>query len=202
MMNYSRLEKRIIRETMNTFRIYGIKYALIDTIASALHISKRTLYEHFPSKEELLNRCILYEMDKMKDEISNLRDDCSSCLELIIEADDVCFRQIHSFCPNFYIDMRQYQEIQAIVNKEFRSWIYSMYTDACNHAIEYGYIVPKCNLQFMFAFLEANLRISYMNRNLYSMEELSDIHRYTIRTYLAGVCTDYGRILLVELAEK
>lgn len=52
------MKERIISCSMELFGQYGIKGLTMDAIASELGISKRTLYEHFSCKEQLLDECL------------------------------------------------------------------------------------------------------------------------------------------------
>ena len=48
------LQQRIIKQATRMFFCNGIKSVTMDMIASQLGISKRTLYENFKEKNELL----------------------------------------------------------------------------------------------------------------------------------------------------
>ena len=52
------LEKKIIEASLKMFFSQGIKAVSMDDVAHAVGISKRTLYEVFTSKDELLVKCI------------------------------------------------------------------------------------------------------------------------------------------------
>ena len=47
-------KNRIVEEAALLFRTYGIRAVTMDMIASNLGISKRTIYENFRDKDELL----------------------------------------------------------------------------------------------------------------------------------------------------
>lgn len=51
-------KQRIIESATNLFRIKGCKHVSMDSVSNELHISKRTLYEYFATKEELISACI------------------------------------------------------------------------------------------------------------------------------------------------
>lgn len=53
----SQLETKIIEQTIKLFQEKGLKFTL-DEIASELHISKKTIYQHFSSKEAILNELV------------------------------------------------------------------------------------------------------------------------------------------------
>lgn len=52
------LQQRIIKQATRMFLCNGIKSVTMDMIASQLGISKRTLYENFKKKNELLLACL------------------------------------------------------------------------------------------------------------------------------------------------
>ena len=49
---------KIVEMAVQMFNTYGCKGVTMDQIAKAMHISKRTLYETFDSKEALLMECL------------------------------------------------------------------------------------------------------------------------------------------------
>ena len=53
-MNHDRLRRKIIETAADCFLKYGIKNTTMDFVSEVLHISKRTLYQFFPSKCDLL----------------------------------------------------------------------------------------------------------------------------------------------------
>lgn len=58
------MRERIITNTLWLFQRYGVKAVTMDDIASKMHISKRTLYNHFENREELLMECIKERIDQ------------------------------------------------------------------------------------------------------------------------------------------
>ena len=52
------IREKIIEEATKQFLIYGIRNVTMDSIAAALGISKRTVYENFKDKNELVYVCL------------------------------------------------------------------------------------------------------------------------------------------------
>src|SRR5437660_1635277 len=52
--NMAAMEQRILDTTDRLFYGQGIRAVGVDTIAAEIGISKRTLYNHFPSKDDLI----------------------------------------------------------------------------------------------------------------------------------------------------
>ena len=60
------LRDRIIEVSSDLFMSNGCKNVTMDEVAAANGISKRTLYEHFKDKTNLLEECLLMMEEKMK----------------------------------------------------------------------------------------------------------------------------------------
>ena len=52
------IRERIIEGAANLFKTYGIRTVTMDSLAAHLGISKRTIYEVFSDKDELLDKRI------------------------------------------------------------------------------------------------------------------------------------------------
>ena len=52
--------QRITEEAANMFRTYGIRAVTMDMLANRLGISKRTIYEIFTDKDELLKGVLMW----------------------------------------------------------------------------------------------------------------------------------------------
>ncbi len=57
-------KERIIEEVTGMFFESGVKSIRMDDIAAACGISKRTLYENFSDREDLIRQCLWYHFDK------------------------------------------------------------------------------------------------------------------------------------------
>ena len=66
------LRERIIQEASELFFKNGIKSITMSDIANQLGVSKRTLYENFKDKEELLDVCLTFRMDHEERELDKL----------------------------------------------------------------------------------------------------------------------------------
>jgi len=70
-----KLKKRIITNTSRLFFERGFSKVSMDEVASGLGISKKTLYQHFPSKEALLYQVVTDMMEENGSIIESIVDD-------------------------------------------------------------------------------------------------------------------------------
>ncbi|MGL4981573.1 MAG: TetR/AcrR family transcriptional regulator [Treponemataceae bacterium] len=79
------MKEHIIINSTDLFCIYGVRGVSMEYISQKLGISKRTLYEHFNSKEELIQLCVEYIIRQKHFFVSkgnNLLDDLLHCCKL------------------------------------------------------------------------------------------------------------------------
>ena len=57
------MKEEIVKRALNNFMQYGVKTFTMDDLASKMGISKKTLYEHFPSKNDLVEAVLDYALD-------------------------------------------------------------------------------------------------------------------------------------------
>ena len=58
-------KRKIVETSLQMFNRRGVRGVTMDDIASTMHISKRTLYESFANKEELLSECVMMVHDEI-----------------------------------------------------------------------------------------------------------------------------------------
>jgi len=57
------MKEDIVKRALNDFMQYGFKIFTMDDLANKMGMSKKTLYEHFPSKQDLVDACLDYALE-------------------------------------------------------------------------------------------------------------------------------------------
>jgi TetR/AcrR family transcriptional regulator, cholesterol catabolism regulator len=98
--------KKYIDKAMEVFRYDGLRLSL-DEVADKMGITKKTLYNHFESKEILLCQCVQSLMIEMRDSVHAIfvqSDDTIGNLRKAFEEVDATFS---SLSPIFFYDMKK-----------------------------------------------------------------------------------------------
>jgi AcrR family transcriptional regulator len=72
------VRSKIINSATKQFIAHGCRRITMDDVAGELHISKRTLYEYFEKKEDLLMACFEQMKEKVGETICLFKTQCSS----------------------------------------------------------------------------------------------------------------------------
>lgn len=181
------MKERIIRCAVEQFGLYGMKGLAMDTIASRLGISKRTLYEYFPCKENLLEVCLqsrLNERQLLVATDGNLLDELIALYIGIRRGD---FRLALRFC-------REAKRFHASVYRTLSKRL-SDYAAECGRrvyaGIDEGYIHSGITADTVDAAVWGYLKGIFFDTDTDSIRQ--DISPETIIIFSRGLCTAKGR---------
>lgn len=105
------LRFRIVKCAMFLFSREGIKPVTMDRIAKELQISKRTLYEIFNDKEELLLEGVCVFKELMNRYSEDLAQKVDNVLDLMLIMYQLRLNEMRFVTPRFYSDMRKYPSV-------------------------------------------------------------------------------------------
>ncbi|PKQ62366.1 TetR/AcrR family transcriptional regulator [Labilibaculum manganireducens] len=186
----------IITASWTLFFQYGIKSISMDDIASKMGMSKKTLYNYFTNKNELINEACEWDIKNPQfsfksDQIINL-----NALDQYFEFFSFINEKILKKCDSLDYDLKKYYpEIWNNFKDEKiklfqRELLYNL-----QKGIDEGLYRPELNIDF----ISKNLVGFYLNLGtteyqVFSMEEVFniDIHRELTLYHLYGICTNKG----------
>lgn len=118
--NREELKMRIVDTAAQAFKRLGIKAVHMDDIAGALSISKRTLYELFGDKEQLLLKVFSFYRQRVNQDMQELTFRADNVLEVVLTFYE---RKVNELCqvnPLFFRDLRKYPKVLDFIHEEQR----------------------------------------------------------------------------------
>ena len=186
------LKERIIEVAGNLFFQYGIKNISMDELASSLGISKRTIYENFEDKEDILHSLIVKLRDKRNDSFRSFLTKGYNVVEVFIKVIETqkkmpvtnvkFFQDIYKYYPKISKMMQDDIERNNILMQDF-----------LRNGIEQGYIRDDLNIAVTAFLVEESthiyIRASYLEQPPFSFSELF----YTMMiNFVRGILTEKG----------
>lgn len=104
---------KIVKAAQKAFRIKGIKAVRMDDIVRDINISKRTLYQIFNDKDELVIECLRRHHDEEEHLLSEVTKTANNVLEIILLDFNNKMRQMEQTCPQFHKDVQCYPTVMA-----------------------------------------------------------------------------------------
>ncbi len=200
----SEVRKRIIDKASEAFKIHGIKSVHMDGLAVSLGISKRTIYELFHDKEQLLLETVMRHREEMRAYVESIASRAEHVLEVIIaiyrrEAED--FKTIN---PQFFKDMKKYP---AVLDKlrDSRKEVDSEAVSYLQKGVEQGIFRADIDFNIIYRVMATQMDI-VINSELSDEFPMIDIYDAVIFLHLRGITTEKGQHIVdnffLELKEK
>lgn len=191
---------RILSYAIENFSRNGIRNVKMDDIASDLGISKRTLYQLFKDKENLLIECFKYSEKRSAELYSELTESTDNILELYTKWLKMRIDEIRSVNPQFFSDLNKYSRVQkyfrdvsAMKSKEGLKFI--------NMGIAQGLFRNDINYNVLLRISEITAE-SIMRNELYLEYSYDDLFGSASIMSVRGICTKKGYDLLDQYIES
>lgn len=114
MMNDIKLDDPKLTATLDKivelFYEYGIRNLSMDDISRHLRISKKTLYQYFKSKEDLMERLFSYDSYKWDRKLDDIKVDEINAIDILIQVSIFVFEEMSRFNPKLKFEMIKYYE--------------------------------------------------------------------------------------------
>ena len=99
--------QKILDEAAEMFRTYGIRAVTMDMLASRMSISKRTIYEVFRDKEELLKGVLKCMSEKQSAILQKYFGESENVIEAIFKMLDLMSAHFRNINPAFLLDLKR-----------------------------------------------------------------------------------------------
>lgn len=102
------VKDRILQKAEELFFHIGVKSVTMDDIARELGISKKTIYLHFPDKDDLVYQVVEQEMHKDKCEYEELELSGANAIEKLLQASEMMRQTLVSMNPRLLYEIQKY----------------------------------------------------------------------------------------------
>jgi AcrR family transcriptional regulator len=137
---------KILLGANGLFMKYGFKSITMDDIARELGVSKKTLYQFFEDKNDLVNQTMKVEIEGDQDKISIITQKNLNAIDEIFEITQLVSDRIKHMHPSILFDMQKYYpEAWDIIDKHRRDFIVKTIKQNLIHGQEQGLYRKEIN---------------------------------------------------------
>ncbi len=198
----------IIDTSTNLFERQGIKDVKMDDIASALGISKRTLYETIQSRDELIKLCRQNFVNQLRSKFEAiLNKDYSSTFERILSLNELFIRHVRNTHKSFLEEIKKNAHCEKKKeNKELQFEYFERLLREGQKAKDgkEPEIDPSLNPEIMSRLLVSQLKAMAQDPMFdYSKMSYFDTFSTSWRIFMRGIATEHGqKVIDAWIADK
>jgi TetR/AcrR family transcriptional regulator, cholesterol catabolism regulator len=192
------IRQRIIEAAAVMFRTYGIRAVTMDMLAVQLGISKRTIYENFEDKEEILAAVLQWMSIRQKELIEKTFNSSDNVIEAIFKLFELMHEHFRNMSPAFRLDMeKSHQEIIRKLQEKGEIPYRNDNTEMLKRGVKEGIFRKELNIDMTNKCLFEVMRMSTDKEAFKNTDmERSEIFRDFYINYLRGISTPKGLELI------
>jgi predicted DNA-binding protein YlxM (UPF0122 family) len=186
---------RILKESGIMFSKYGIRSITMDYIANELGISKRTIYEIFKDKEDLVSQAIEEGLKAHKGFCHKIIEESDNVIEAIFKIGKLNTELFGKMNPLFFEDLKKYHsKIYNKINQKGEIKDFKLTYSLLERGVKEKLISKDINIDIVNMIIHKMLDFVHA-------EELrafgpNEVVKAALLPYFIGISTDKGRELI------
>ena len=194
------IKEQILLTAFDLFSQYGVKSVSMDNIAHNMSISKRTIYEFFEDKEALLIEGMKLNSKHLSLYIEQLEKEPYTVMEVILLFYEELLKNTRWYNKKYYDDLKKYPK--ALKQAEKNEAIFS---DKCLALLERGkkegVFLQDVNFKILALLAKKQAKMLCPSK-IFANYSISEVYNTILLTFLRGISTEKGRIILDRFAIK
>ncbi len=145
------LQERILLKGDELFRRFGIRSITMDDIAKQLGVSKKTIYQHYPDKDELVIAMTKLNISRHFNEVEKCCGPASiNAIAEMFAVNNSVGEMIRSFNPIMFYDLQKYHPKAWLAFREFRNkYVLAKIVENVHRGIEEGYYRADVDIEIL-----------------------------------------------------
>jgi len=191
------VQERILETALRMFRTIGIKNVTMFDIARECGISKKTVYEHFTDKAELIQAGIRTLLGTLREEMTNDRNEAADAIDEVIRTTANIQARARTMNPVMLYEVQKYHpEIAKEIEQFRRDAVLQNIRGNLQRGMEEGLFNSHFNIDIIARMRQLQLETVFDPLQYPAAEfELHEVMQELTTNYIMGIATLKGRKL-------
>lgn len=188
------IKDRILEKATEMCFRFGVRSVTMDDIAKALGISKKTIYQHFVDKDEVIFKIMETEMSKDKCEWDELGNRSKNTIEKMINAQNLMKKSMEGMNPSIFLDIKRFHtRAWGLFQKHKHEFILKTITDDINTGIAEGLFRENIKVDFMGRYRLEQVEMGF-DPDIFPTEKYSmaEIQTTLMDHFIRGILSEKG----------
>jgi AcrR family transcriptional regulator len=189
------IANKILFHCFDVFLRLGIKSVSMDDISKSLGMSKKTLYNHFSTKNELVRSAVAMHIDEDEKKILKIVKESENAIDEMVKMARHIIRFFRTMSPSTMHDLQKYHgEVWRMIETRHFSFIYTVIKENIVRGKKEGYYREDIN-EDILAKLYVQQALSMANESVFplSIYERSQLFKEFIIYHINGLTNNIGK---------
>jgi AcrR family transcriptional regulator len=197
------IKEKIQKGAEDLFMRYGVRSISMDDIARHLSVSKKTIYQHYADKEDIVTVACKGHLDRNALEFQSLRKTAKNAIEELAQLSVCLRRNMQDMNPSLLFDLQKYHpKAWGVWLNHKNKFIRDSVIRNLKQGIEEGYFRPEIDPEVMAAVRLELVQVAF-NEEIFPRERfrLPEVHTQMFDHFVYGLVTEKGRKLFQKYKE-
>ncbi|MCS7004204.1 MAG: TetR/AcrR family transcriptional regulator [Cytophagales bacterium] len=203
-MSQIETKTRILQNARELFRRKGIRSVRMEDIANHLGISKKTLYQHYKDKKNLIIAIAEYDIESHINFLRSVRSESINSIEIILRTSEHFFKDIANINPAMISDVQRLYPEAWEKFKEKKNELFTMsLVQTLSEGKQQGLFRSEIHPEIMAKLRLAQIELAF-NSEIFPFDKYNflEVHKQFFFHFLWGICTEKGLKLMEEYSNK
>lgn len=203
-MSKDEIKENIITETIQLFMKYGLRSVTMDDIAKHLGMSKKTIYQHFKDKEEIIIQATKVVFDEEVKMMREVELGTENAVDHLYKQTLLLRERIKNTSSTTMYDMQKYYPKAWEKYKCFKQdVVYNSVINNLRRGIEEGLFRKDINPEILAKFRIAQIELSFDEETFAGFQfSLVEIHEQLFEHFTYGILSEKGLELFKTYKQK
>jgi TetR/AcrR family transcriptional regulator, cholesterol catabolism regulator len=202
-MEETDVKEKILKGAEELFTKYGVRSISMDDIARHLSVSKKTLYQHFADKEDIVTMACKAHLERSAQEFEQVMASAKNAIDELAKLSVCLKRNMQDLNPSLLFDLQKYhpRAWAEWVNHK-NKFIRCSVVRNLKQGIEEGYFRAEIDPEVIASMRLELVQIAF-DEEIFPREQfrLPEVQMQIFDHFVYGVVTDKGRKLYQKYKE-
>ena len=197
-------QQEIITAAFKQFKLLGFKSVTMDDIVRKIGISKKTLYELFKDKDELVLECIKYMLNDNQVQTEKALKNSINAIDQAINILMIMEKMIRGMNPVCYLDLQRfYPSAAKYLNDHKDSFMFQCISDNLKQGIQEGFYREDIDIEIISRFRMESALIVFQH-DLFPQEtyDIVKVNTQIFAHYIYGIASSKGHKMIESYLKK
>lgn len=203
MQQEEEIKEKISKGAEELFMRYGIRSMTMDEIARHLGVSKKTIYQYYSDKDDIVLSVTKRHLDANQAQFEQIASDSKNSVEELVRLSFCVKENLKGMNPAVMFDLQKYHQKAWVVWMEYkRNVIKESVMRNLRKGIEDGYFRPEINPEILAVLRLEEIQIAFDDQ-LFPRDRfnLTQVQLHLLEHFIHGLLTDKGRKLYNKYKE-
>jgi len=197
------VKKKILRGAESLFMKYGVRSISMDDIARHLSVSKKTLYQHFTDKEDIVTNTCQVHIEGVAKEFDEIRGGAKNAIDELAKISSCLKQNSEEMNPSLLFDLQKYHpKAWSVWLDHKNNFIRESVIRNLKQGIEEGYFRGDINMEIIATMRLELVQLAF-NDQVFPTDQfkVSDVQMEIFDHFVYGLVTEKGRKLYEKYKE-